>query len=155
MAYTHCIASTNWPLRLYNCIYSIFIFCDIPIQYKLTTVTSLLPLTKKLHYPFYYSYMVHLWMFLHIQALNQHYHTWQASDQVTMDLAFNCKHIIYYCMDALLSVSLVRTYFSHPDYLVVQCWVCATYLSPILLTKWGHKLNSVLSSIWDGWVIHL
>ena len=33
-------------------------------------------------------------------------------------------------MDALWSVGLVPTYFTHSDYLVVQCWDHATYLFP-------------------------
>ena len=55
---------------------------------------------------------------------------WWDSDQITIALAFNKGHTIYYHMDALWSVRLVWTYVANPDYLVVICWVCATYLSP-------------------------
>ena len=76
-------------------------------------------------------------MFLHLWALNLHYHTWQASDQVTMALAFNNEHIVYYHMDALWSMALMQTNFTHPDYLGVQCLVHTTYLSPDTITQPG------------------
>ena len=40
-----------------------------------------------------------------------------------MTLAFNNDHIIYYQMDALQSMGLALTYFTHPDYFVVHWWV--------------------------------
>ena len=46
-----------------------------------------------------------------------------------MTLAFNSDHTLYYPMDTIRSVGLAWTYFTHPDYLVVLCWVCVTYLS--------------------------
>ena len=36
-------------------------------------------------------------------------------------------HIIYYHMDATLSVGLLWTYFANPDYFVGQGWVNATF----------------------------
>ena len=40
-------------------------------------------------------------------------------------------------MDALWSIGLAQTYLIHPDYLVVQCWVCAIYLSPDTINQIG------------------
>ena len=68
-----------------------------------------------------------------------HLHTQWDSDWLTMALVLNNDHIIYYHMDALLSVGLAWTYFAHPDYLVVQCWVHCTYLSP-------DTVNQILAS---------
>ena len=48
-----------------------------------------------------------------------------------MALAFNNNnHIIYYHMDAQQSTGLVQTYFTGPDYLVVQDRIYAAFLSP-------------------------
>ena len=57
-----------------------------------------------------------------------------------MVLMFNSDHIIYYYMDATRSVGLVKTYFTHPDYLVVQYWTHATYLSPAVLNQTGLQI---------------
>ena len=54
-----------------------------------------------------------------------------------MDLAFNSEHIIYDQRDATWSVSMVQTYFTHSDNLVVQRWVCATYLSSNTINQTG------------------
>ena len=97
--------------------------------------------------------MACLEIFLHLQALNVHYHSLQVSDQVTMPLAFDSEHIIYYNMDALWSVGLAQTDFPHPHYLVVQCWVCTTY-PWILLTKMGPK-NYHCVKFFEGWVAHM
>ena len=45
-----------------------------------------------------------------------------------MALAFNYNHIIYYHKDVQWSVGLAQTYVTNPAYLVVQCWVYATFL---------------------------
>ena len=37
-----------------------------------------------------------------------------------MALAFNDNHIIYYHMDVQWSIELIQTYFTNPNYLVVQ-----------------------------------
>ena len=42
-------------------------------------------------------------------------------------------------MDALQSMGLVQTYFTHPDYLVVQCWLYTTYLSPDTIKQMGSQ----------------
>ena len=47
-----------------------------------------------------------------------------------MALAFNTDHTVYYHMDALWSMGLAWTYFTHPAYVFIQCRVCTTYLSP-------------------------
>ena len=57
----------------------------------------------------------------------------------TMALANNNDHIIYFHMDATQSVRLAWTYFAHPDYLVAQCWVCTTYLSPNIVNQMGSQ----------------
>ena len=66
---------------------------------------------------------------------SQFYHTWCTYDQISMALAFNNNHIIYYQMDMQWSVGLTWTYFTSPDYSVVQCWVHSMFFSPIPLTK--------------------
>ena len=52
-------------------------------------------------------------------------------------------------MDVTWSVGLVQTSLTHPDYLVVQCWVHAAYLSPDTVKlvpqssfKWGWNTHS-------------
>ena len=54
-----------------------------------------------------------------------------------MALAYNDNHIIYYHMDAQQSVGLGRTYFTSPDYLVVQCLVCYTFFHPDTMNPRG------------------
>ena len=57
------------------------------------------------------------------------------SDQVTVALAFNDNHIIYYHMDLQWSTGLEWTYITNLDCLVVQCWVSATFYLLTQLTK--------------------
>ena len=45
-----------------------------------------------------------------------------------MALLMNDAHIFYHHIDALQSVSLAQSYFSHPEYLLVRYWVCAAVL---------------------------
>ena len=47
-------------------------------------------------------------------------------------LLINVTPIIYYYMDTLWSVCLAWTYFSYPNFLVVQCWGHAVVLFPDL-----------------------
>ena len=47
-----------------------------------------------------------------------------------MVLAFNDNHIIYYQMVLQQSIGWMQTYFVNHDYLVVQDWLYATFLSP-------------------------
>ena len=70
---------------------------------------------------------------LHLWAPKIHLHTWQDSDQLSIALAFKYYHIIYYHKDALWSLGLAQTYFTHPDYLVVH----TTYLSPDTIIQVG------------------
>ena len=55
--------------------------------------------------------MAHAWCiikwFPHLQVFNLHYHTQQASDHITMALAFNGEHTMYYHMDALYPIGLM------------------------------------------------
>ena len=46
-------------------------------------------------------------------------------------------HIIYYHMNAFQSVVLACSYISHPNYLVVQCWISAVVLFPDLINLKG------------------
>ena len=66
-----------------------------------------------------------------------HLHTQWDSDQVTMDLAFNSDHIIYYHMDAPQLIGLVKTNFAHLDSLVVQFWIHTIHLSPDAINQTG------------------
>ena len=81
-------------------------------------------------------------------------HTQQDIDHITMALIFNNAHIIYYHMDVTWSMGLVQTYFTHPDYFVVQCWVCVTYLFPDTVSQMGPIGISIvmLSSSQGVWV---
>ena len=47
-----------------------------------------------------------------------------------MALLMNDAYIMYHHMDSSLSVGLVQSYFSHPDYLALQCWVHTDVLFP-------------------------
>ena len=47
-----------------------------------------------------------------------------------MALSLDDNHIICYYMDVQWLIGFTETYFDNPDYLLVQCWVCATFLSP-------------------------
>ena len=58
-------------------------------------------------------------------------------DHITMTLQMNNGHIIYYSMDALWSVSWARTRFNHPDHLIIQSWISATYLFPDTISQTG------------------
>ena len=51
-----------------------------------------------------------------------------------MALQMNDIHVIYHDMHASHSVGSEHSYFSHPDYLVVQCWFCATNFFLDLIT---------------------
>ena len=44
-----------------------------------------------------------------------------------MTLTCNNNHIVYYHMDAQQSVGLGWTYFTSPDYFVIQCWFCSMF----------------------------
>ena len=57
-----------------------------------------------------------------------------------MALLSNSDHIIYYHIDVLWSMGLTPTYFTHPDYLVVHCWIDATYLSPSTINQTGPQI---------------
>ena len=59
-----------------------------------------------------------------------------------MALMFNDDHLMYYHMD-VQSVGLAQTYFTHLDYLVVQCWVQATYLSADTINQIGPQTYSL------------
>ena len=50
--------------------------------------------------------------------------------QVNMALDFDDSHIIYYHIEAQWSRVFAQTYFTNPDYLVVQCWIHSSFLSP-------------------------
>ena len=52
-----------------------------------------------------------------------------------MVLHMNDEHIVYFHMDTTQSVGLVQTYFSHPEFLIVQCWIHATFLFPDTATQ--------------------
>ena len=54
-------------------------------------------------------------------------------DHVIMGLAINDNHIIYFHVDAQCPIGLTWTYFTSPDYLVVQCWVHATSFHPDMI----------------------
>ena len=66
---------------------------------------------------------------LHLYMLKLHFHTQWHSDT----LQCNNIHIIYYHMDTTQSVGLAWTFFTHPDYLVIQVVIHATcsYLDTI------------------------
>ena len=56
-------------------------------------------------------------------------------NQVIMALTFTDNHVLYYQVDAQCSIGLGQTYFPSPDYLVVQCWVHATFLHPDIINQ--------------------
>ena len=60
---------------------------------------------------------------MHLYMLKLHSHTWQHFDYITMALQLNNSHIIYDYIDATQSMGLEQTSFTHPDYLVIQCWI--------------------------------
>ena len=72
-----------------------------------------------------------------------------------MVLELNNDHIIHFHLNATLSMDLAQTYCVHPDYLVVQCWVHATYLSPDTVKQTSPQTFITLSSLWAGWTTHL
>ena len=45
-----------------------------------------------------------------------------------MALTLNINDTMYYHRDVQQSMGLAQTYFTNPDYLVLQCWVCAIYI---------------------------
>ena len=74
---------------------------------------------------------------IHIYA---YYDGWQHGTcldmiEITMAVALNNNHIIYYCMDAQW-----WTYFDSPDYLIVQCWVHSTFFHPDTINPMGHHV---------------
>ena len=69
-----------------------------------------------------------------------HLHTQQDIDWSTNTLAFNNDQIIYHYTDATWSVDMAQTYFVHPDYLVVQSWVHATYLFHNIVNQMGPQM---------------
>ena len=86
-------------------------------------------------YTFYSLCLLCIWI-LHLQMLKLHLHIQQDSDWFTLALTFNTTHI-YYHMDAAQSVWFKQMYLTYLDYLVVQCWVCITYLSYDMLNQRG------------------
>ena len=63
-----------------------------------------------------------------------------------MDLVIYDAHIIHYHMDPLWLVTVVWSYFTHPDYLVIHCWIWATLLHPTIITPLGTQ--SVWRYVW-------
>ena len=53
-----------------------------------------------------------------------------SQDQLIMALAFNDNYIIYRHMDTQCSIGSAQTYFTSPDYLVFQFWVCDSFFGP-------------------------
>ena len=65
------------------------------------------------------------------------------------------------------SVGLVWSYFCHPDFLVVQCWICTTFLFLDTVTQTGpqvyhyvklflggqHAYWSSVTVSWLSWII--
>ena len=67
-----------------------------------------------------------------------------------MDLVMNDAHIIYYHMDVLWLFGLAWSYSSHPNCLLVQCWVHAVVLFPNIATPEGPHVFHLLKSLL-GW----
>ena len=52
-----------------------------------------------------------------------------------MALAFNNNHITCYDMNAQWTTGFAQTYFANTDYMVVQGWIHATFLSPNIINQ--------------------
>ena len=72
-----------------------------------------------------------------------------------MALAFNNNYIIYYHMDAQWSIGLAQTYFSSPDYSVVQDWIHATFLTPDTINQTQSPVYHYTKFLMVWWVTHL
>ena len=118
--------------------------CSIYTAYNLQVYLNLLLLhppsvNKRFSHAFYGLKLVCI-QILHLHTPKVHLHTWWDPDQYTMVLMLNNDHIIYYYMDATQSLGLVWTYFTYPDYLVVQCCVKTRYLSPDTVNQTGPQI---------------
>ena len=74
---------------------------------------------------------------------------------MTLTMALHIKNngIRYYHMDATWLVGLVWSYFSHPDYLVIECWV---YMFIFLLSSFpGSGLHMRELSVTASWLSHI
>ena len=74
---------------------------------------------------------------LHVCMIMLHFHTQQYSDPITMQLEPNNTHIIYCHIDATQPVGLAQTYFTYPDYLVIQGWIWTADLYPDTINQTG------------------
>ena len=66
-------------------------------------------------------------------------------------------HIIHYHMNPLWLVALVQSYFTHLDYMIIHCWISATFIASfftsqlhILILKHHFRVTSL--SIDNMWV---
>ena len=83
-----------------------------------------------------------------------HLHTLKDTAWLTMSLAFNSEHIIYYHMDAIWSVGLAWTYLAHPNYLVCQMLgPCHLFISWYSEPNRASDLSFFLCSLLGGWAI--
>ena len=94
----------------------------------------------------------HFGIFAHF---HQCYYTQWNYAQVTVALAFNNNQIIYYHTDVQWSVGLAQTFFANPNYLVVKCWVHATFMSPYTIHQTESMSVIILSSLMMWWATHL
>ena len=146
----HHLHTWMWPIHgIYNDLIGHLNPSANQIPYEHISITSP-SLIKTLQYTFYSLCMVHLKPFSHLLAINPHHHTLWFSGQVNMSLVFNNKHVIYYHMDALWSVGLVKTYF-----FTLVFWLSNDGSMPLiypltLVTKWDPRAKGMFSSLRIG-----
>ena len=94
-------------------------------------------------------------LLIHIFGVWSSHFTGNWLQQVTMALAFNNNHIIYYHMDAQFSRRSAWTYFTGPDYSAAPDWIHATFYILTLLIWQSPLYTIILSCIRVWWITHL
>ena len=107
-------------------------------SFELTIVTPP-PFNEKTPY-ISYGLLLVIFQILHLHVPKLLFHMQWHFDQITMDLELNNTLIIYYHMDTTWSVGLVWTYFTNPDYVVVQGWIHTTSLYPDMINQTGSHI---------------
>ena len=82
-----------------------------------------------------YSLLLVITQSLHLYVLKLHFHTQLYSDEVTIALELNNAHMLQHGCNTVGGFG--AHLLTHPNYLVIQCWICATYLYPHTVNQTG------------------
>ena len=132
-------SSLLYVLNIIRCLS--FTNIIIPTHYSMLPMTTMLPVFEKPIKCFNSQYDYHVQGWLIITG--------------SYGPGFDDNHIIFYHMDAQQSTGMAWTYFANPDYLVLQCWVHATFLSSDTINQTESHVYHYINFLRMWWVICL